>query len=943
MRHVLETLAVPSCTRWTSAIDATQTRLGAGSSCSEPIRAAVQRAALRIVISLLAWLSCFLALGATARAATQACTPSFVPTFGGEPGVSEIVRAMCEFDDGTGNALYIGGDFQSAGGFATSRIAKWNGSTCGALGSGLNGRVRALCVFNDGTGDALYAAGEFTTAGGTAATRIAKWNGTSWSALGSGLNGTVHALAVYTDANGPALYVGGEFTTAGGIAARSIARWRNNSWSALQSGITGKVYSLATYDDGGGDALYVGGQFTAAGPVATSGVARWNGTAWSAITNTLSSTTYIFSMVTYDVGTGPRLYFAGLNDFSSPFSTLSIALVRDWDGVTFGTPFSLPQLSGVSTGIYALDVFDSGSGPELYLTGSFTSPTGHIARWKGGALSSLGTGLSAGVSATFGASLGVFDDGSGAKLHVGGAFRAAGPTGSHQFARWSGTSWSSIGTGLNEFVFDAATFDSGSGPEIYAGGNFTHAGVTAVPYLARWTGTQWASVGTGPNLFVSEVESVDVGGGPRLYVGGYFTSAGGVPVSYIASWDGSSWSAVGGGVNSNVTALYGHDDGSGTALHVGGYFSSAGGTANTRGVARWNGASWSGLGTGIQGSSGNVETMVTYDDGSGPALFVAGSFSNVGGVPAANIAKWNGTSWSALGAGLSASASSLAAFDDGGGPALYVGGSFQMAGGQSRPWLARWRNGAWSAPIPAINSAVASLAVHDDGTGPALFLGGNFTTIGGTPFARLARWNGTNLSALGSGVIGELGQVNALAVHRDMYGSSLIVAGLFNSAPNSGDSFIARWGCPIQVAGTSYCTAGTSSQGCVASLAGNGVPSATSSSGHSIVASNLPGQQSALIFYGVSGPVSTPWGAGSSFLCVKSPTERTPTATVGGTGGACDGTLSIDWNAYRATHPTSVGQPFSPGDQVWAQAWYRDPPAPKTTSLSNALTFFVTP
>lgn len=854
-----------------------------------------------------------------------------------------MVRAMCEFDDGTGNALYIGGDFQSAGGFATSRIAKWNGSTCGALGSGLNGTVHGLCVFNDGTGDALYAAGDFTTAGGAPASRIARWNGASWSTLGSGLNGTVHALAVYTDANGPALYVGGSFTTAGGAPAANIARWRNNSWSALQNGITGTVRSLATYNDGGGDALYVGGQFTAAGPVATFGVARWNGTVWSAITNTLTSMSLIYSMVTYDAGAGPRLYLAGMNDISTPFYTLSVALVRDWDGVTFGTPFSLPLNTGVSTAIYAIDVFDSGSGPELYLTGSFISPIGHIARWNGAALSSLGTGLSEGSSTTFGSALGVFDDGSGAQLYVGGNFRAAGPTGSHQFARWSGTSWSSIGTGLNEFVFDAATFDSGSGPEIYAGGNFTHAGAAATPYLARWTGTRWDGVGTGPNMFVSEVESVDVGSGPRLYVGGYFSSAGGVPASYIASWDGSSWSALGSGVNSSVTALYGHDDGSGTALYVGGYFSSAGGTANTGGIARWNGANWSALGTGLQGSFVNVDTMVTYDDGSGPALFVAGTFSNIGGVPAANIAKWNGTSWSALGAGLSASAYSLAVFDDGGGSALYVGGSFQMAGGQSRPWLARWRNGAWSTPFPGLNSSVETLAVHDDGTGPALFMGGSFTTIGGNPFACLARWNGTSLSPLGSGTTGQVAQVNTLVVHQDLYGSSLIVAGLFNSAPDSGDSYIARWGCPIEVAGTSYCTAGTSSQGCVASLAGSGVPSVTASSGHSIVASQLPGQHNALIFYGVSGPVSSPWGMGSSFLCVKSPTEHTPTATVGGTSGACDGSLSLDWNAYRATHPTAVGQPFAPGDQVWAQAWYRDPPAPKTTSLSNALTFFLLP
>ena len=68
----------------------------------------------------------------------------------------------------------------------------------------------------------LYAGGGFTTAGGVSANRIAKWDGSSWSALGSGMNSTVNALAV--DASGN-LYAGGYFTTAGGVSANYIAKW----------------------------------------------------------------------------------------------------------------------------------------------------------------------------------------------------------------------------------------------------------------------------------------------------------------------------------------------------------------------------------------------------------------------------------------------------------------------------------------------------------------------------------------------------------------------------------------------------------------------------------------------------------------------------------------------------------------------------------------------
>jgi hypothetical protein len=91
-----------------------------------------------------------------------------------------------------------------------------NWSSMGGI-PGADNTVYAAVVDDAGN---LYIGGEFNVVGEVIASCVAKWDGSSWSALGSGISGGVSALAV----SGSDLYAGGSFLTAGGKVSASIAR-----------------------------------------------------------------------------------------------------------------------------------------------------------------------------------------------------------------------------------------------------------------------------------------------------------------------------------------------------------------------------------------------------------------------------------------------------------------------------------------------------------------------------------------------------------------------------------------------------------------------------------------------------------------------------------------------------------------------------------------------
>ena len=744
------------------------------------------------------------------------CSPQWEALFGAEPGVgmgngstggTGRVNDAIVFDDGLGGgpALYVGGAFLTAGGKAASNLARWDGSTWSDVGGGVDGPVHTLEVANFSGLDELYIGGDFSAGGGGAAvSNLARWNGIGFSAVDGGTDGPVYSLLKYP-APADLMLVGGDFSTAGGEVAPCVALFNPTlGFSSVGAGFNGPVRALALHQG----ATFAGGSFSASGATPLNNLALLSAGNWGDLGGGVTGPVY--ALESFDDGGGPALMVGG--SFGSVGSPAQVAgSVVAWRGGSW-------ELlgGGVFGTVWDLQVWNDGGGDDLYLAGAFTTVgfvTGieWVARWNGTAFTGLGADLEAG----FALSLGVYDDGNGESLWLGGHYHAVGGRGADGLARWSGSSWHTTNEGLNYDVEVLCSTSFEDSPALYVGGNdWLHApGTVDQRALARWKDGAWSGIGDA-NLSVRAMAEFDDGGGPALYVGGYFTQIDGLPRDHIARWDGSAWSSVGGGIDGAVTALEVWDDGSGPALYAGGSFALAGGVL-AEGMARWDGSSWSALAGGLHDDGGSqtfVRDMLAFDDGSGDALYVTGQFWTVNGAPGNSIARWDGSAWSALGSGLLLSGGgpgqgwALAAYDGGSGERLFVGGRFNTAGGSpGSANFAAWTGSAWTGVSGTVNDTVYSLAVWDHGDGPLLHLGGAFTQIDLFPLKRLARWNGSTWSGMGSGISVSPGAVKALVVHDDCtsVGPRLIVGGGFTAVPNidpdldpGGGSYLAAWrGC----------------------------------------------------------------------------------------------------------------------------------------------------
>ncbi len=568
----------------------------------------------------------------------------------------------------------------------------------------------------------LYVGGEFNTLGEVLANNIAKWDGSRWSDLGLGIDTDAQVFALACDSSGN-LYAGGNFITVGGVSANYIAKWNGFSWSTLGSGMAGgddpSVNALACDSSGN---LYAGGGFITAGGVAANRIAKWNPatSSWSTLGSGMAGGDYPYvSTLAFDVS--GNLYAGGGFIMAGGVTVNRIAKwnpgTSSWSAIGSGMAGGDPYVSALA--------FDSSR--NLYAGGGFITAGGvtvnRIAKWNGSSWSALGSGLDGDVSA-------IVCDSSG-NLYTGGYFTIAGGVAANCIAKWNGSSWSALGSGLDEGVAALAFDLSGN---LYAGRWL--AGEVPANGIAKWNGTTWYTVGKNVLGIDGDVTALAFDPSGNLYVGGGFYNAGGVAVNRIAKWNGSSWSALGSGLDGNVYTLVCDSSGN---LYAGGEFYTA---DDVNGIAKWNGSSWSALGLGLYGTV----SALTFD--SSGNLYAGGEFSTAGDVQADHIAKWNGSSWSALGLGTDGGVNALA-FDPSGN--LYAGGHFYNAGGVQAKSIAKWNGTAWSELGFGIGGTVNALVCDSSGN---IYAGGDFTTAGGLPANKIAKWNPTTFSwsTFGSGM-----------------------------------------------------------------------------------------------------------------------------------------------------------------------------------------------
>ncbi len=585
-----------------------------------------------------------------------------------------------------------------------------------------------------------------------------------------GVDGPIHDAVV--DGNGD-LYVAGSFARAGGMQVNGIARWDGLRWSALGEGLQfdqgGAIYSMAFDNDG---LLYVGGEFSGVvqangNEVEAENIAVWNGVQWEPVATGVNGV--VRDLV---VNEQNEVYIAGAfsMDGSEEFELNRIV---SYNGTRFSTiGDGLGTFGGIV--VHALGIDVDGN---VYAAGEELS--GGIFKWDGQGWSTFGAGHDGAILSMAFGEAGV--------IYAGGTFTTLtqpdnSTISANRVARWNGQAWEPLGDGFDDEVRTLALSGDGS---LYAGGLFTASNDRTAPfdYVAMWNGA-WQSLSTSSSENAEEgINAVVIGEEGSLYAAGSVEHFDGALLNGIGIRDAQTWKGLGGqGIDGIVTAL--HLTASG-ALYAGGDFSSAGSERVDHIAVRQN-DEWAPLG---MGASGKIYAIEEGPDGS---IYVGGDFDRVfqsdsTELFAYNVAKWDGTVWSAMDVGFNGAVFALEVDPAGN---VYAGGAFTQNSLEQAALsrIALWDGTSWSSPGGGVDNAVYAL---NSATGGEVLAGGAFTAAGGVEnTAYLARWDGAAWSPVSPAT--QLDE-EVYVLSRDMDGA-LIVGGAFTQVTaETSANHLARW------------------------------------------------------------------------------------------------------------------------------------------------------
>ena len=627
---------------------------------------------------------------------------------------------------------------------------------------GTNGAVAATVMWDpDGSGPAtsvIVVGGTFTVAGPVLANRIATYDPVTrvWGNLGTGIDGFVFALAVLPSGD---LVAAGQFFQAGGVAVGCIARWNGTNWLPLGAGVDAAIDALLVAPNGD---LYASGAFRNAGGAPANRIAKWNGTNWSTLgaglgVQAIGSTDRVSCLAMLPNG---DLLAAGRFSQSgfSPGPFVSVQNIARWNGTNWSS-FGFGLTNGINGLPLCLLALPDGTfliGGAIISAGGV--PVRNIAKWNGTGWSALDTGLDLGVSHLVRLPNG--------RILAAGGFTNGNGVSILGIVEWDGVRWSQFGGLADTGIGRLQVLPGG---DIVAAGQFTSIGALPVMGLARWDGVSWSRLGIG---FDGIVEDMAVLPNGDLIVGGQFQSAGPILANRIARRSGGVWSPLGAGMDGTVLCVHALPNGD---VVAGGEFLRAGGLAANR-IARWNGTSWVALGPGLDGKVRCIASMPNGD------LVVGGDFASAGGVAVNHVARWDGTSWSALGSGsgtgVNGFVTSLLVRSSG---ELVVAGGFTLAGGVQAYCIASWNGASWTSAFGGIPGPGYAMLEMPNGD----FVVGGF--IQGLQWY-LARWNGVGWVGFGAPGVNNPVHDLALLPNRD-----LVVVGEFNAADGSPAMRVARW------------------------------------------------------------------------------------------------------------------------------------------------------